>query len=131
MQWFPLLYSCDDLSLNVTNSSHTETRIDILRSRSQLYSRFTPLHLIFRRQMSTMFKALLISIWLAASAAFAPSTINSIRYQANIAKVKDSSTKVDLFLGPQIGFAAVCAGAVFAYVYTNIDSIKEVRSVFH
>jgi hypothetical protein len=27
---------------------------------------------------------------------------------------------------PQIVFAASCAGAVFSYVYFNIDSIKEV-----
>ena len=84
--------------------------------------------------MSAIYKTLLISIWLAASAAFAPSAINSARHQVAAAKIRESSTKLDLFLAPQIGFAAVCAGAVFAYVYNNIDSIKEVRtilSVFH
>ncbi len=30
-----------------------------------------------------------------------------------------------LFLGPQILFAASCAGAVFSYIYFNIDSIRE------
>lgn len=79
--------------------------------------------------MSAVFKTLLISIWLAALAAFAPPAINSVRHQVALAKIREGSTKLDLFLAPQIGFAAVCAGAVFAYVYTNIDSIKEVRTI--
>lgn len=79
--------------------------------------------------MSAVFKTLLISIWLAALAAFAPSSINSARHQLAAAKIRESSTKLDLFLAPQIGFAALCAGAVFAYVFNNIDSIKEVRII--
>ena len=79
--------------------------------------------------MSAIFKTLLLTIWLAASAAFVPSTTNAGRHQVIPAKVRESSTKLDLFLAPQIGFAAACAGAVFAYVYSNIDSIKEVRII--
>jgi hypothetical protein len=37
-----------------------------------------------------------------------------------------SHIKCNLFLAPQIVFAASCAGAVFSYVYFNIDSIREV-----
>jgi hypothetical protein len=43
-----------------------------------------------------------------------------------IAAKPESKMKLNVFLAPQILFAATCAGAVFAYVYTNIDSIKEV-----
>ena len=35
--------------------------------------------------------------------------------------------KRSVFLAPQILFIASCAGAVFAYVYTNLDAIMEVR----
>ena len=35
----------------------------------------------------------------------------------------------ELQLLPQIIFAGACAGAVFSYVYNNIDSIKEVSSL--
>lgn len=34
-----------------------------------------------------------------------------------------------MFVGPQILFAASCAGAVFLYVASNIDSIKEKQKI--
>jgi len=40
---------------------------------------------------------------------------------------KKSATRLQLL--PQIAFAATAAGAVFTYVYNNIDSIKEKQSV--
>ena len=38
----------------------------------------------------------------------------------------ESNMKLKVFLAPQIVFIASCAGAVFAYVYTNLDSIMAV-----
>eukprot|EP00596_Hydrurales_sp_CCMP1899_P001412 CAMPEP_0119040292 /NCGR_PEP_ID=MMETSP1177-20130426/10177_1 /TAXON_ID=2985 /ORGANISM="Ochromonas sp, Strain CCMP1899" /LENGTH=110 /DNA_ID=CAMNT_0007005205 /DNA_START=124 /DNA_END=456 /DNA_ORIENTATION=+ len=54
--------------------------------------------------------------------AHVPIQIKSSKF---IAAKPESKMKLNVFLAPQILFAATCAGAVFAYVYTNIDSIKE------
>ena len=39
------------------------------------------------------------------------------------------SSSTELYIFPQAVFAAGCAGAVIAYVYFNIDSIKEQQRV--
>lgn len=44
---------------------------------------------------------------------------------AERAKVSQIRSSTQLQVIPQIIFAASCAGAVFSYVYFNIDSIKE------
>ena len=69
----------------------------------------------------------LVLVWLTLADAFLKPAAS---YRSNFivpSTEKESATKLQLFLAPQIGFAAACAGAVFAYVYSNIDSIKEVR----
>jgi hypothetical protein len=70
--------------------------------------------------------SLLISTWLGSSVAFVSQNFYCQRPQSVQSLQKVEKTKLNLFLAPQIGFAAACAGAVFAYVYSNIDSIKEV-----
>lgn len=50
-----------------------------------------------------------------------PSIIKSRRNSAT------SSTELQLF--PQAVFAASCAGAVLAYVYMNIDSVREQQKI--
>lgn len=65
---------------------------------------------------------------IAASVAFAP-----IPSQTKVTKFRgqptESNMKLKVLLAPQIIFIASCAGAVFAYVYTNLDSIMEVKSI--
>lgn len=71
---------------------------------------------------------LLVLVWFTPANAFLKPAAS---YKSNFivpSTEKESATKLQLFLAPQIGFAAACAGAVFAYVYSNIDSIKEVRN---
>ena len=52
----------------------------------------------------------------------------SLPTQNSMIQVKQQRNDiVKVKLVPQIVFAAACAGAVFSYVYNNIDSIKEVR----
>lgn len=65
-------------------------------------------------------------MWLGSSSAFVSQPFHSQRLKSVQSLQKADKTKLNLFLAPQIGFAAACAGAVFAYVYSNIDSIKEV-----
>jgi hypothetical protein len=78
--------------------------------------------------MSGMFLlSLLISTWLGSSVAFVSQKFHSQQPHSVQSLQKVDKTKLNLFLAPQIGFAAACAGAVFAYVYSNIDSIKEAR----
>jgi hypothetical protein len=73
-------------------------------------------------------RLVLISMWLVSSHAFVRAPAQLIHSDMNRLQrsTRCSKSKLDLFLTPQIGFAAACAGAVFAYVYSNIDSIKEV-----
>lgn len=65
----------------------------------------------------------------ASTTAFVGPTINTKKFGKSSVNTREYTTKLDLFLAPQIGFAAACAGAVFAYVYSNIDSIKEVSNL--
>lgn len=69
-------------------------------------------------------------MWLGSSVAFVSQPIQSYRFKSVQSLQRADQTKLNLFLAPQIGFAAACAGAVFAYVYSNIDSIKEVKENF-
>lgn len=50
-------------------------------------------------------------------------------HQTTALKHRRDILKRDMFLAPQIAFAASCAGAVFAYVYFNIDEIKEKQRI--
>ena len=72
--------------------------------------------------------SIIITLCFASTSAFVGPVVNARRYGKSSVDIKESATKLDLFLAPQIGFAAACAGAVFAYVYSNIDSIKEVMN---
>ena len=74
-----------------------------------------------------MITPILILLFLATTFAFHSPAVHGIKARKLSSSPVQSKTKLDLFLAPQIGFAAACAGAVFAYVYSNIDSIKEVR----
>ena len=38
--------------------------------------------------------------------------------------IYSNSLKMNLFLGPQIGFIGGCVGAIVAYIYFNLDDIK-------
>ena len=66
-------------------------------------------------------------MFLTSSIAFAP-----VPSQMKVTKFRrtpnESNMKLKVFLAPQIIFIASCAGAVFAYVYTNLDSIMEVTT---
>ena len=72
-----------------------------------------------------MLLLIFIATLVSSSVAFAP-----LPSQMRITKFRvapaESKMKLQVFLAPQIIFIASCAGAVFAYVYTNLDSIMEV-----
>lgn len=80
------------------------------------------------RMFQFLCSSIIITLCFASTSAFVGSVVNTKRYGKSSVHIKESTTKLDLFLAPQIGFAAACAGAVFAYVYSNIDSIKEVMN---
>ena len=69
---------------------------------------------------------LLVVTLLSTAYAFAPMSVN-IRKNKFRGTTTENNMKRNVFLAPQIIFIASCAGAVFAYVYTNLDAIMEVR----
>ena len=75
--------------------------------------------------ISSTFNFIIITIILVnGSLAFNNNKINSF-YKPK----SKTSTELNLLLAPQIAFAAACAGAVFTYVWNNIDEIKEKQAI--
>ena len=77
--------------------------------------------------MHSLYVIVIALMFLTSSIAFAP-----VPSQMKVTKFRgtptESNMKLKVFLAPQIIFIASCAGAVFAYVYTNLDSIMEVAT---
>ena len=73
-----------------------------------------------------MMNFLLVATLLTTAFAFAPLSISTRKNKFHGTTI-ENNMKREVFLAPQIIFIASCAGAVFAYVYTNLDAIMEVR----
>ena len=69
---------------------------------------------------------LVATLLLSTASAFAPMSVNTRKNKFH-GTPTENNMKHNVFLAPQILFIASCAGAVFAYVYTNLDAIMEVR----